>query len=256
MSRCIERVTLTSFLIALFLIPLSSQADNHKAPALAESWVVTVKDGMHKEFEKAFTEHMKFRQKAGDPRAWQVYNPHTGKHMGSYIIRYCCFNWADRDDYVEWGEKQKISDHWDNNVDQYVAEYGHEYSSIDHENGNWVESKNGYKYIGVRSFKLKADANVRDSVKAMSQLAKDIKWDRSWGWAYSVTGPDMLMLVFPFENFAAMQPPEVSFLKAASKHLGSEEKAKEMFKQFDSNFKSTYYTIYSHRPELSMKREK
>lgn len=256
MSKPIKTTTFSVFLFTFLLTPFIAQADKHKPPALAESWVVAVKDGMHQEFEKAFAAHLKVRKKAGDPRAWQVYSPHTGESLNYYVIRYCCFNWPDRDSYIQWGKKHKISEHWDKTVDPYVASYGHEYSSIDHENGNWKDSENGYKYVGVRTFRLRADSDVKDSVKAISQLAKDINWDRSWGWAYSVTGPDQLMLVFPFENFTGMQPPEVSFQKAAAKHLGSEEKVKALFKTFDSNFKSSNYTIYSHHPELSIEQEK
>ncbi|MDM3872277.1 hypothetical protein QSV34_13055 [Porticoccus sp. W117] len=256
MKIFIKRKYLFWPLVALFLTPLALQAEDKKPPSLAESWVVTVKDGMQDEFEKAFTDHMKARKKAGDPRAWQIYVPHTGESLNHYIIRYCCFNWADRDAYSAWGEKSKISEHWNKNVDPYVANYQHQYSRIDHENGNWKNSETGYKFVGVQKFKLKADSRASKSVAAISKMAKDMKWDRSWGWSYSVTGPEVLMLVFPYENFAAMEPPKVSFREAAIKHMKSEEKVDKMFDDFDSNFKSSSYTIYMHLPELSMEQEK
>ena len=252
MNKSIHKSLFSIPVFIFLLLPLTLQGEAAKPPELAEMWIITVKDGMQTEFEKAFATHLQARAKAGDPRAWQVYTPHTGESLNHYVIRFCCFNWADRDAYTEWGKKSKITEDWDNNVDQYVANYGHEYTRMDHENSNWQDNSKQLQFVGVRSFTLKHGSDVGESVKAISTMAKDMKWDESWSWSYSVSGPATLSLVFPFADFTDMQPPEVSFRKAAIKHLGSEEKVDKMFKKFDSNFKSSEYTIYSHRPELSM----
>lgn len=241
-------------LLALFLLPFSLFAEEEKPAALAEMWVVEVDGKDFGAFEKAFKEHMKVRAKKGDPRHWQVYTAHTGNNMNRYYIRTCCFKWEDKDAYAKWGNESKIGEHWNNGAGQYAQSYAHHYSWVDHKNSHWPENK-AYKFIGVRSYKVIPGSKIGKSVKAISKLAKDMGWNESWSWAYGITGSGNLSLAFPFENFADMSPPSPSFREKAVEHLGSEEKVDEIFDRFSKTFKSSHYTIYSYRRDLSSQKE-
>lgn len=242
-------------LFAFLLNPLTLLAAEEKPPALVSMWAMDVKQGSEKDFEAAFKSHIKARQKAGDTRSWQVYTPHTGSHFNRYIIRYCCFKWADQDAYSKWADNSKIMSDWENGAGKHVERYEHHYSWVDMENSHWKDDVS-YQFVGVRTYYLKPDSDVSDSVKEISDLAKAMKWDRSWGWTYNVTGSNELNLAFPFKNFADMQPPEPSFGKLAEKHLGSEEKVDEIFDRFSQSYSKTKYNIYRHRPELSIPAKK
>ncbi|WP_417445721.1 hypothetical protein [Kangiella sp.] len=242
-------------LFAFLLNPLTLFAAEEKPPALVSMWAMDVKQGSEKDFEAAFKSHIKARQKAGDTRSWQVYTPHTGSHFNRYIIRYCCFKWADQDAYSKWADNSKIMSDWENGAGKHVERYEHHYSWVDMENSHWNDDVS-YQFVGVRTYYLKPDSDVSDSVKEISDLAKAIKWDRNWGWNYSVTGPSRLQLAFPFKNFADMQPPEPSFGDLAEKHLGSEDKVDKIFDRFSQSYSKTKYNIYRHRPELSIPAKK
>lgn len=46
-----------------------------------------------------------------------------------------------------------------------------------------------------------------------------------WLWHQRIGGNPRLMIVTPFENFAAMEPPQPSFFDFLSEHAGSAEEA-------------------------------
>ncbi|AUD79788.1 hypothetical protein CW740_11240 [Kangiella profundi] len=249
-KQSLIKLAIISFL-AYLLYPLTAFAAEEKPPALVSMWVMDVKSGSEKEFEEAFKAHIKVRQKAGDTRSWQVYTPHTGSDFNRYIIRYCCFKWADQDDYAKWANDSKVMANWDKGAGKYVERYAHHYSWVDMENSHWKDDET-YRYVGVRSYHIIPGSDISSSVKEISDLAKAIEWDRSWGWTYNVTGSNELQVAFPFKNFADMQPPEPSFGELAEKHLGSEEKVDEIFDRFSKKYSDTHYSIYRHHPELSM----
>lgn len=243
-------------LLAAIFFPLSLFSADEKPPAIAEMWVVEVDSKDFGAFEEAFKKHMKYRESKGDPRKWQIYTPHTGEKMNRYIIRSCCFKWPEMDAYVKWSQDSKASENWNKGAGQFAKSYAHHYSWIDHENGNWPNDGKPFKFVGVRTFKVKHGANASEGVKAISKVAKDMGWKERWGWAYSMSGPSTVSLVFPFENFADMTPPSPSFGEAAGKHLGSKEKLEELFDDFDGNFKGSTYIIYNYRSDLSSKMDK
>jgi hypothetical protein len=59
------------------------------------------------------------------------------------------------------------------------------------------------------------------------------------------------MIVSPFENFAAMEPPEQSFFEFVSEHVGSAEEAGKIFAQFSAGFTGSNYTVWAYREDLS-----
>ena len=255
-KQSLMKLAIIAFAILLFN-PLTVFAAEEKPPALVNMWVMDVDPDNWEKFEKGFKEHIKDRVKAGDKFNWQVYVPHTGSHLNSYIIRACCFKWADLDDYGKWINDSNIMEDWDKGPGQYVEKYHHQYSWIDMENSHWKDDVM-HKYVGVTKYYLKPDAkDVDKSVKEISDLAKAIKWDMSWSWEVDVTGKgDNLYAAFGFENFAAMDPPGPSFSELAEKHLGSKEKVDEIFDRFAEKYKGTHYEIYRHRPDLSMPSDK
>ncbi len=243
-------------LLAVLLLPLTLSAAEEKSPAIAETWVVEIDSKDLAAFEKAFKEHVKYRESKSDPREWQIYTPHTGTNMNRYFIRSCCFKWPDMDAYMKWTQDSKASEHWNKGAGKYVKDYEHHYSWVDHENGNWPNDGKPFKFVGVRTFKVKHGENAGDAVKAVSKVAKDMGWKERWGWTYSMSGPATVNLVFPFENFSDMVPPSPSFGEAAAKHLGSKDKVEELFGNFDGSFKGSTYTIYNYRGDLSSKMKK
>ncbi len=243
-------------LLVTLLFPLTLFSAEEKPPAMAEMWEVIVDGKNTEDFEKAFKKHMQVRTKKGDPRQWHVYTPHTGDNMNSYFIRYCCFKWPERDAYAKWSKDTEIGKDWQKGPGKFAKGYSHHYSWIDHENGNWPNDGKAFQFVGVRTYKIKQGGNASDSIKEISKLAKDMGWDERWGWSYSVTGPSTVSLVFPFENFADMSPASPSFSEKAAKHLGSKEKAEEVFDRFSSSFKGSFYTIYNYRGDLSSKMDK
>lgn len=248
------------FIFALVCVSLmatpSAFADSHEeAPNLADTWYVIVQPGHYDEFEDALKAHLAVRAEAGDPREWHTFSPVIGKHLRHYVIRACCYHWADQDSYVAWSmQNTAVSDDWDNNVDPHVADYRHHLAALDFENSHWPDDAPDYDYFGVTRWTPKqgSGGTMNAAVEEISSLAKKANWPRYWSWSNQIGGSPNLTLVSPFNNYADMAPPSPSFFERMSQELGGDEAASEMFQRFSSNFEDSTYTVYVHRPDLSM----
>jgi hypothetical protein len=234
------------------LLPGTGNVHAQDKEMLAEMWQMTPKTGMAQTFEKGLQEHIKHRQKLGDPRTWHVYTPVLGNELDSYLIRSCCYEWKEMDSYQQWIKDKDPMTHWYKNVDDKVAHYGHSMAIMDFANSNWPEDVIA-NYVGVTYYKIKSGhgSDVETDIKVISDVAKANNWPYHWSWSYPVSGEAGLHLAIPFENFAAMAPPEQKFNALMVKHLGGEDKAKAFWQNWASHFETTHYNIYHHRKELS-----
>ena len=249
-----RRVVL-GFCLALLLAPLSVLADSHeKPPALSDVWQVVPKQGMENQFEEAVKAHMAFRAEAGESRAWWVFTPTIGYNMNMYAFRSCCFNWADMDTYVAEGQEKGFGENWNANVHQYVDHYHHYVEKTDWENSHWPDSPKG-PYYGVTELIWKEDAGseTSDAMEKMSQVALEEGWSeqgREWVWLNRTGGKPAMAIVISYENYAAMEPPEQSFGAFLREKLGEEEAA-AVFADFNAGFKSSQYSVWYYREDLS-----
>ena len=86
----------------------------------------------------------------------------------------------------------------------------------------------------------------------MSSLAKEHGWPRHWSWSSRTGGNGGISIASPYENFAGMEPPEQSFGEFLIEHMDSPEEAAELLSNFSTSFKSSTYTVYRLRDDLSM----
>ncbi|NNF67995.1 MAG: hypothetical protein HKM98_10855 [Gammaproteobacteria bacterium] len=229
-------------------------ADDHKAPDMVDSWVMVVKDGHTENFEKALKEHLKYRAKKGDTRVWKTYEPIIGDDLNHYVIRHCCSTYAAMDDYRNWTQKSKTGDHWNDNVDEHVAEYRHHLIRVDMKNSHWPEDDSSYELFGVTTWDAKSGraAAISSSKAALSEAAKSGDWPRYWSWSTQITGEGGLMLVSPYSNYADMETPGDGFAAFLAEQVG-QEKAGMMLSSFSENFHGSEFSVYRLNRELSMK---
>ena len=245
--------------LALLLPWIMPAAAKHhemdKNANVADMWVVKPLPGKSREFEAAFKQHVQHRLSQGEKRAWKVYQPVVGDRMGHYVIRFCCTTWAGIDSYRDWSVKAKNNDHWNEHVDDLVKGYRHYFSEVDFKNSNWPEDSSKLKYFEVNEYtpRLGHRAPIASSKKALSDVAKKVKWPQVWGWTQSVGGGNSLNLVFAYENYAAMQPPKKPFFDVVAEHLGSREQAMQLLADFVANFEDVETTVYVLRDDLSVK---
>ncbi|MCW8866537.1 MAG: hypothetical protein OQK09_00640 [Colwellia sp.] len=243
------------------LLPLTStvhaaKGDKEAKPAnLADVWIIVAKRGQEAQFEKSFKEHIVFREKQGDPKKWQTYTPTIGDNLNFYVVRHCCTKWEDADSYAKWNRKNKINEHWNKHTDQYVASYSHYFTRVDFANSYWPEDDDKFKYFAVNSYKTKIGAGrtIEATKKQLSDHAKAMKWPYPWSWGTQIGGESKISLVIPYENYAGMTPPDVSFFEALAKHIGDKKKADKLFKQWAKSFEDITYTVYRKRDDMSMK---
>jgi hypothetical protein len=256
MKFSMKSLALGLCMLALFGLPVVMQAQEGDAnpPNKADLWVIHVKTGMAAEFEAAFTAHLAFRAEKGEPRAWNTYTVAIGDDLGAYGIRFCCVHWADVDKYVAWSEESGVDAHWNENVDQYVDSYEHYFSTQDFKNSNWPEGDTKFTLFGVTTWQVKqgADRTMNEAKAKLSSLAKEHGWPRHWAWNSRIGGSSTLAIVSPYENYAGMEPPEKSFAEFLTEHMDSPEEAIELLGSFSKSFKSSEYTVYRLREDLSM----
>lgn len=254
MKHLINLSKLTIALSLLVALSITARAEQTPVTNIAEVWVMVPVEGMEEKFEEAFKDHLEYRQDKEDPREWNTYRPLLGKYLNKYHVRTCCVAWGDLDKYKEWANKNNISQHWNDKVAQYVASYEHYFFELDMENSNWPEDNSKFMYFGVTEFhgKFGKDGSIEQSKKVLSDNAKEMNWPYFWSWSRRIGGKGGIGLVIPYTNYEGMERPEVTFYEALSKHLGSQEKAEEIFEDWDDNFKGSKYNIYVLDKEMSM----
>lgn len=245
---------LTSLWVALaFSLLVSSPVIAQDEGSLADSWIIQVNRGEAEKFEAAFTKHLAFRIKQGDPRTWEVYQPVVGRDMGHYVVRTCCIKWADLDTYDEWAYTSKVSDNWNKNVDRFVQSYAHEIDTIDFINSNWRDSDVAPALISFTSYILKPGRQVQWSLamSAMSKHAMAGGWPYHWAWGESMGGAGERWLAVPYDNYAGMEPSDQTLAMFLAKQMESREAAMELMSEFSDAIEATDRTIYRYRADLS-----
>jgi len=257
LSGDIKMKKIFTILICLLILPALSFAEEKQPTLIADMWGVTPKAGHEAQLHAALKAHTKFREEKNDPRSWQILTPIVGKHMNSYIIRACCFEWSSQDAYAEWSKSSGVQKHWRETADPHVASYNHNFIETDAKNSHWP-ADTVVNYVGLTRYKVKNSSwkKLNKAISSLSSIAKDNKWPHSWSWGYPVSGHTDMVLAIPFENYAAMAPLEENFFSFISKQLKSEKKAQKMFDGFTSSIESSHYTIYKHLKDLSMKPKK
>ena len=240
-----------SVLFTLLLIPALCVAEDKPAQVISDSWTMVPKAGHAAEFKSALKAHLAYRVEKGDSRQWDTYVPVTGNQLNRYVVRSCCQPWAEQDSYQEWSQ-ENLGNHFNENVHPHVESYAHNFSELDMDNSSWGEGVDA-SFVGVTYWDIKSGkgAQANQSITAMSTLAKENNWPRSWSWSYPVGGSSSVMLATPFKNYADMAPMEENFYQFAKKHL-NEKKADEMFEKFNGSFSDSDYAIWRHDKELSM----
>lgn len=243
--------------VALLLAPAAVSAQD-SPPPLAEMWILHPKPEHGDEFRAAVKEHMAFRKENGDPRAWQAYTPMLGDALGRLAVRFCCIAWADVDAYREWSMGAKaVSEHFDEHVAPHVERAEHYFESMDWDNSHWSEDGGPYRVFAVTEFHVKSGhrAEFDAALDKMSQIAIDQGWasdSRSWLWTSRIGGSPQTSVVVPHRDFASFDLGEDTFFRFLSEKMGSEEKAAELFQQFDGALAGTDFQIWVHREDLSM----
>ncbi len=243
-------------LAGLALGASTALADSHEAePGLTSVWMFTPKTGMGEKFEESVKKHIAYRQEQGDSRDWQMYSVEMGDKMGIYQVRFCCFDWADQDAYQAESAEKEFGDHFNKTVANTVDRMHHYFEENDNDNSQWNSEGTDWQLYGVTSWVLKEGAGAAPEQMRieLSQLAKKNGWDQNWLWLKRVGGKPMLMIASPFENYADMAPPEQDFFEflVANTELSPEEVG-SMFDTFGSGMQSSEYTVWRHRPDLSL----
>ena len=255
MCRKLRISAVLVFVLSSLALPASTFAQENTG-SLAEVWLMTVKQGQQADFEAAFKAHGAVRVANGDVRKWEIYVPVTGDDLNTYVIRACCFAWADQDGYTTWTESTPaVMGDWFTNVDAFVESYAHYFSELDRDHSNWPEDTSAIRFIGLTHYylTLQQAPAFTSARKELSQIALNQGWSDAghhWGWADRIGGEPEVTLAIPFNSYADMASEGETFIEFAVRTMG-EENAKDLLQRFAAGVKSSDYTIYQRRADLS-----
>jgi hypothetical protein len=256
MNKC-ALVRSLLLLAALSVFALGATAQE-MPPKLAEVWVLEIKPGQGEAFRAAVKAHVELRQEQGDPRSWQAYVPVLGDALNRFVVRQCCFEWADVDAHRQWdSEHPAVGAHYVEHLAPHVDSVAHHFETVDWANSRWNEAGGPYHLFAVTEFRVDpANSRAFDEARVkMSQIAIQAGWaagGRSWLWLSSIGGSPTQAIVIPHRDFASLEGAQPGFADFLAEQLGSPEKAAELLQSFMGAVGEIDYQIWEHEPDLSM----
>ena len=240
----------------LLLLPAIAAAAD-APPPLSEEWEFTIKEGQMQPFLAAVKEHVAVRREHNDPYEWNVYVARLGNDMNKVAIRHCCINWSDVDSYEKWSsDNPEVNQHWFETAAPHVEETYHFFEENDWANSHWNEEAGPYRLFGVTEFKLKTghSEDFDQARDKMSQIAINQGWtdnNRSWLWAQSIGGAPREFLVVPYKKWADLAGGDQSFFEFLTEHMGSEQAAGDLLKQFETSTRGSSFQVWEHLPSIT-----
>ncbi len=239
----------------LMSLAISSSAQE-PAKNIAESWLLTIKAGQTAEFEAAFTAHAGVRANHGDPRVWRALTPMMGEYGTRYLIRTCCFAWADQDEYQAWeaGNPEVLQD-WLNHVQPHIQTINHNFSELDFKHSHWPNTPSDLKFVGVNSWEITPaqESDFRAARTELSQVLLNNGFataDRNWTWSETVGGSRRVSLAVPYASYAAMNRDRARLYNFLSEHMGPEG-AGDLLARFAGSATHSTYQVWVLRPDLT-----
>lgn len=245
------------FLAALLVFAPGAAAQD-LPPKLTEIWALEIEQGHGEAFRTAIEAHVELRQELGDPRSWQAYVPLLGDALNRFVVRQCCFEWADVDAYRKWdADHPQVGAHYLEHVAPHVASAAHYFETVDWANSHWSEAGGPYRLFAVTEFRVEpANSSAFDQARVkLSQIAIQNGWasdDHSWLWLSTIGGEPAQAIVIPHRDFAGLEGGRPSFAEFLAEHMGSPEMAAETMQSLMGAVGSIDYQIWEHQPELSM----
>ena len=237
------------------LLACSSPAQDDRA-TMSDVFLVLPKSGMTAQFEEALRAHIAYRQDSGETRAWEAYTVALGTYPRVYQFRSGGMDWADFDAGVAEDAEKGLGAHWAANVDQYVEEFRHYIEVSDYDNSYWPEDIGQHRYYGVTSWSINESAGPApyEARVELSRIGLEEGWtdtDGYWMWLSRIGGSPRLMIVSPYDSFADMAPPEQEYYEYVVEKVGQAE-ADRLFSTFSEGYTSSSFTVWAHRPDLSV----
>lgn len=251
-------VALSILTTLVMLAPPVGAAEAAKAPApqpsgkIASLWIFWPAAGHEADFVAATKKHVAWRKTAGDPFAWEAYEPVAGSELGFYVWRSGAHGWAELDREQAWEESSKAGENFQRDVMPFVARYEHQLTENDFEHSKWA-MRDDFNYFWVEGHALVPGGRAGMS-EALDKIHKAIvaaQWPVNYGAEWTLTGRSMFQMVFPFVDYAGMVDPEPPLMKILTDQLGSEEAAKAVLQQWDASIASSQTTLYRLRRDLS-----
>ena len=239
-------------LIVAFCLGLLSQNLFAQSKNLARVVFVKVKTGQGEDFAAALKKHVEWRKQQEDPWNWIVHQVVNGKNLGDFIIRSGGHSWKDFDDYA--GFLQKSAPEFYKTVGPYIKDISSIITAGDTVNVDWPENTADVNLLSIISYHIKP-GHGQAFTKAVSMFHKAIQDNNrdahySFGWTVNGEKGPTVRLALPYQNWADVAGSEESLSDFIMRVLG-EEKAKDLFEDFNDTYTSMESMMLLVRRDLS-----
>ena len=236
-------------LTTLALILGFSTASFGQATNINRVFYVTAKAGMQAQFETALKQHIQWRIDNGDPWTWVVSQVINGQNMGEYAVISGGHKWSDFDDYNDFGPKG--AQHYTANVAPLVESVT---SAITATDTTIVRGWEGeYPLRQVIYWKL-APGKTEQFAEAVGKYHKaftEKDYPNRYAIIWNVNGGDYdVLVVLPYENWAAFEGPDTQMVEVLQEVYGEKE-AKAIAEAFGTSIAETRSLVSLSRPDLS-----
>lgn len=237
--------------VVVFLALLPAAAQEEPPANLSRGYHFVVKDGHGAQFEAAFKQHIEWRASQNDAWGWEVWQLEVGERLGRYVAISGGHRWEDLDAYSIPGALEN----WQQTAGPHVQQVD---SWMDRMMIRGSRPPEGELQPGaiaeVIDYKFKPgkmEAAV-DTIVKVTEAANQSNWEGRYIWLAPAAGGEsnILTLVLPGENWAAMRGPEKNVREMMVEALG-EEAAGKLMKTFGDAVESSSTSIWRYRADLS-----
>ena len=245
---------LCAFAGLLLLAPVSNAADPAPGGVLDQVWIITPKNGMDQQFQKAFAAHVQWRRDNKDPWSWEVYSEAVGPEPGILFARSANHSWADFDAYEATGFPMKAGEQWDTTVAPFVANVRNSISEYEPSMSHWPKDAPEYTLFTLITYQLKQGAGMkfRTTTEEIAKALAEAKWPNNWAFLAYHTGPQpSQLLVLPAANWAGFKDPDPNVYNAVVSVRGAEAAGK-LFADYGSCVAHQDAIIIRRLPQFSV----
>jgi len=236
--------------VALAVVPATAQ-QQEKPGEIAILYMVKPKPGMSQQFTEGGKRHVEWHKQNKDTWTWHAWEIITGENLGNIVWRSGGHHWKDFDSAAEFRADDDADA--EANIVPNSAGVTSWFTRTHLDLTHWPDT-DVPAMIVVTEYRVRpgAESDWLYAVRKFHEALQKTKAPFNYSIAQTVSGGEVptFVIVGPRANWAAMEPPEKSFVAYVEEVYGRQE-TQELLDKFNKTLRGVSTNVARHRADLS-----